>query len=109
MADLAGPLLVGLFPPLPRRPPPGDVARVTVAVSGDRPVLDLDDRRGHPFQQQPVVRDDDHRSPVLLEFVLQPGECLVVEVVGAFVEQQQFRFGRQHARERLPGPLTARW
>lgn len=51
--------------------------------------------------------DGDDGSAVSAQVLLQPADRLVVEVVGRFVEQQQFRFGGEGRGEREPGALAA--
>ncbi len=51
--------------------------------------------------------DRDDGPPVGAEVVLQPADGAGVEVVGRFVEEQQFGRGGQDAGEGEPGPLAA--
>ncbi len=54
------------------------------------------------IEKGPVVRDEQHRSVVLPQESLQPGQGIEVEVVGRFVEQQQIRFAGEQCCQTGP-------
>ncbi len=105
--DLLAPGLVRLLPPPPGGRAFGQEAVVAAAIPGHRAVRHLDDRGGDPLEKQPVVRDHDQDSAMLLEPVLKPGRGGIVEVIGGFVEEHDLGCGRQQARQPKPGLLAA--
>ena len=54
-----------------------------------------------------VMADEQHRAPVGVQVVLQPGDGLQVKMVGRLVQQEQIRLGQQHPAQAQPGALAA--
>ncbi len=108
-ADLLPPLLVLPLPAGAGGGPRGQMAGVAVAVAVDGVpvVVHLQNRGRDAVQEEPVVGDGDERAAVGEEVLLQPCDGLVVQVVGRFVEQQQFGLGGEGRREGEPGALPA--
>ena len=61
---------------------------------------------GDPFEQVPVVRDDDQRAGPGVEQVLGGGQHVGVDVVGGLVEEQHVGLGQQREHE-LQAPSLA--
>ena len=93
---------------VPRRCPVGEVLvdpagqQVAPSASGQR-VGDV----GDPFEEVPVVRDDDQRAGPAVEVVLDDGQRVDVQVVGRLVEQQHVRFVEQQPQELQAATLPA--
>ncbi len=89
-----------------RRPVP----LVPIAVAAHLPsvCIELDDRGGESSQERAVVGDRNNRPAVGGEFAFQPGDGVVVEVVGRLVQEQQSRTVREQAGQRQALLLTAR-
>ena len=62
---------------------------------------------GDPFEEVPVVGDDDQRARPAVQVVLDHGQRVDVEVVGRLVEQQHVRLVEQQPQELQPAPLAA--
>src|SRR3990167_4479729 len=62
---------------------------VVAAVARDLGIVDVHRDIGHRVQEFAVVADDDHRALVTLEPGFEPYQCIQVQVIGGFVEQQQ--------------------
>ena len=63
---------------------------------------------GHrPFEEGPVVRDDDHAAGPPGHDVLQPGQAVEVEVVRRLVEEGEVEAGEQNGGEGHLGLLAA--
>ena len=60
-----------------------------------------------PLQQPAVVTDQHDPRTKIAQFAFQPLDARQVKVVGRFVQQQNVRFGRQHARQRHAPGLTS--
>ena len=76
--------------------------QVAAPAAGQR-VGDIAD----PFEEIPVVGDDDQGAGPAVQVVLDDGERVDVEVVGGLVEQQHVRLVEQQPQELQPTPLTA--
>lgn len=94
----------------------GRLARVHLQLEMPRIVAARDDRRtlrkldgaiGHPVEKIAVVRHDDIGAAAGEQKLLQPLDGADVQVVGRLVEQQQGRFGEQHARQQRLAHLAA--
>ena len=59
-------------------------------------------------KKAPVVTDHHQRGAAAVELALQPFDRGQIEMVGGFVEQQDVRLRRQHARERGAARFAAR-
>jgi hypothetical protein len=79
-----------------------------VAADGARVPVDLQDRRRDLLQEDPVVGHRQHGPAVGAQPFLQPPHGLEVQVVGGFVEQEQFGPRGEDARQCETGLLTAR-
>lgn len=82
-------------------------AAVHPHVAARRAGLHADDLLGGPGQQLPVVGDEEHRLPRLLELRLQPPLAGDVEVVVRLVEQQHLVRTAQQRLQHEPLLLTA--
>jgi len=81
---------------------------IVVARPIDQPAaVDLDDARGQPPQERPVVGDEDQRAAVAQQVILQPGDGVEVQVVRRFVEQNDVGVAHEPLRQHDP-PLEAR-
>ena len=76
--------------------------QVAAAAAGQR-IRDV----GDPFEEVPVVGDDDQRARPAVQVVLDDGQRVDVEVVGRLVEQQHVGLVEQDAQELQPAPLAA--
>ena len=83
------------------------VVAVVAAVALQLAVFDVQDAGAEGVQEFAVVRDDDLCRRVSFEVVLQPDDGVEVEVVGGFVQEQQFGRGDEGAREVEPHPPAA--
>ena len=77
---------------------------------GEAAAIELDDPGGQPFQEDPVVGDEDDRAAVAQQERLQPADRLDVEVVGRLVQEQDVGIvdegpGQQHAALHPRGEL----
>ena len=75
---------------------------VVAGVDGDGAPDQVGDRRHHPVQEVPVVRDEHHAAVVGGEEALQPPEGLEIQVIGRLVEQQEVRPEQEQACQRRP-------
>ena len=68
----------------------------------EAPAVDLDDAGGEALEEGAIVRDEHHGARIVGEEVLQPGDCVDVEMVRRLVEQQDVRLRHQRPREQDP-------
>ena len=100
---------VGIDGALPGPVPLGQVGVPAAAelAAGAGELVQLEDPGDGPGQQRPVVADQRDAGPAAPQVGLEPGQAVVVEVVGRLVEEQDVGLGQQHGGQREPGLLTA--
>ena len=76
------------------------VVRVVAGVLRQRAQVDLDDASRDRVEEVAVVRDQDDRSRVLDEVLLEPVARVEVEVVRGLVQQQQLGPAQQQLGQR---------
>jgi hypothetical protein len=81
--------------------------RVVARVRLDLQLIDVRDHRHDTVQEIPVVRDEQKRSGIAREPVLEPQHGVQVEVIGRFVEEKEIRPAHQRLRQVEPHPPAA--
>ena len=74
----------------------GEVAGVAAQLAA----VEFDDAGRHRVQKGPVVGDDQQRAAEVDQQVLQPEDCVQIQVVGRLVEQQHVGRGGQRLGQR---------
>ena len=107
--DRAQPLLVCLFPAGPFSAFFGQITGIAIAVPAELGTVGVDLEHGlrNPPEQNPVVRNHDHRAAVSGQTAFQPIQAGGVQVIGRFVQQQNRSRIRQQAGQGQPFRLTA--
>jgi hypothetical protein len=82
--------------------------RVIAAIALDLTVLQMQRNIAHRIEELAVMRDHDERTRIAVQPVFEPDDCIEVEVVRRFVEQQQVRTAHQRLREIQPHAPAAR-
>ena len=82
--------------------------RIVAAVGLQLPRVEMDDSADDAIEKIAVVRDEQQRSGVAREPVLQPQHGVEVEVIGGLVEEQEVRAAHQGLREIEPHSPAAR-
>ena len=85
-----------------------DIFRVGYLVIGDLTQRKLHRAGGHIVQKGPIVRDEQHRTVVVLQVLLQPLDRLNIEVVGRLVQQEDRGATQQQLRQLDTHTPTAR-
>src|SRR5712664_3521541 len=62
---------------------------ISTGVRDDGLVIDIGDVRADGVEEVPVVRDNDNRTLIAAEKILEPVNRFEVEVVGRLIEQQR--------------------
>jgi len=70
---------------------------VVAAVACQLRIGDVQRDVGHGIEKLAIVADDDHGAGVLLQPGFEPDQCVQVQVIGRFVEQQQIAGAHQRA------------
>ena len=76
--------------------------RIVAGVGLQLPRVEMDDPVDHAVEKIAVVRDEQQRSGIAREPVLEPQHGVEVEVVGGLVEEQEVRAAHQGLREIEP-------
>ena len=72
------------------------IIAVIARVTGNLPLLQLQDALSHPVQEIPVVRDDQHRPFEGREIILQPFNGMKIQMVGGLVQQKDIGIRQNH-------------
>ena len=81
--------------------------RIVAGVGLELPRVEMDDAADHAVEEIAVVGDEEQRSGITREPVLEPQHCVEVEVIGRLVEEQEVRAAHQRLREVEPHPPAA--
>ena len=95
--------LLDFAPPLALR----QVSRVAAAVFDEPPARDFDRTVGHSIEKVAVVRNENYSAGIVREVIFEPVARFEVEMVGRFVEHQEFRTAHQELGQRDSHPDTA--
>ncbi len=82
--------------------------RIVAGVGLELPRVEVDDPVDHAVEKIAVVRDEQQRSRIAREPVLEPQHGVEIEVIGGLVEQQEVRAAHQGLREIEPHSPAAR-
>ena len=83
------------------------ILRVVAAVHAGSSVIEVDDFRHDMIEEVPVMGDEQNRTVVALQHLLEPLNRLDIEVVRRLIEDEQVRLREEDLLEALPGLLTA--
>ncbi len=71
----------------------------TARIDREPAAVELDDAGDHAVEKRAIVRHDQHGARESAQRFLKPFDRIEVEMVGRFIEHQQFRIGDQRARQ----------
>ena len=98
--DLVVLLLLRLAQPFHLRFALDEIARVRADVVGDRPQRQVRDARDDRVEEEPIVRDENHRVGIRDQELFEPVARVEVEVVRRLVEQQERRAAEEQLGQR---------
>ena len=71
---------------------------ITAGIKRDLAALEVHDRTNSAIEQVAIVAHHQHGVWIRLEIALEPHCAFKIEIVRRLVEQQDFRFEKQHRR-----------
>jgi len=81
--------------------------RIIALVGNALGAVEFENPAGDVVEEVAIVGDDQDRAGIVAQMAFQPGHRFGVEMVGRFVQQQQFGLVEQQLAERDAAPLAA--